>query len=761
MRRWIIAPVAALSPMDRVGRARTHCVWALLVAAAVAGCERGPASHAPLLPELRDMVLVPEDPTDPSVAGRAFFADRFEVTDGEYFQLLKASGYRPADTTSFLRHWPRDASGEPVLPEERRDYPVRWVNFDDAQAYARFYGKRLPTAGEWARCARPSRDARYPWHDHFHRAFCNVLSTGIGGPTAVGTFEEGRSPPGCYDIVGNVWEWTTTRADERSHQPVYLIRGGSFADPAGRALENDFARVDDRPPPPPQRSEAATNRNAALGFRCVLDARDFILQALARLETCDDARRDRGIDELVRYGDPLWNLVGRLDFESGERHLWKVGVDSETELVGLADSGEPGGARVLLLGRNGELVVLRGRDGELQGRLDVARLVNEALSDGGQARRTGRLRFVESRLLRRDDGLLLVLSWQLSRTPFEALSWWEDPTPSGMAGVLVIDADRASREAFVARPGSRCSFVPLPGGQQLLVLVSDPPAEAAEEALLFGPIPGPGDVRLYGPPARAAAELVVVEERGGRMVDALRLSAGDVGSLTPLVEPVALLRDAADGWLVVEVTPSGRIRSRRATWLASRDAVFALPVPEARGTLHVAVVEASSDSAAIVRWGWESGSRERIAEIEGFRLADVAQVAPCAGLAPPGVMLSSSAGETLVVQPQSGRVVFRRRLGSVPKVVRSGPGEGSWATYKDFGGIGLLSLITGRVVQRVTAAVVDHEGGDLNGDGELDLCVVTRGEPEVVAVSLGSDRSVRGRLLKRFLDQREDREMPR
>ena len=71
---------------------------------------------------------------------KSFFMDRYPVTNRQYREFIRATGYQPKDTTNFLKHW---VNGK--IPPGEEDYPVIYVTIEDAKAYARWAGKRLPT----------------------------------------------------------------------------------------------------------------------------------------------------------------------------------------------------------------------------------------------------------------------------------------------------------------------------------------------------------------------------------------------------------------------------------------------------------------------------------------------------------------------------------------------------------------------------------------------------------------------------------------
>jgi formylglycine-generating enzyme required for sulfatase activity len=131
------------------------------------------------------------------VTVQPFFVDLYEVTCEEYLRFVKATGYAPPSG------W-----HDGQYPAKAAQQPVTGVNWDDANAYARWAGKRLPTEEEWEFAAR-GRDGRfYPWGNEWKVGMANAGSSD-GGIAEVGTFK-GVSPFGAYDMVGNAWEWTAS-----------------------------------------------------------------------------------------------------------------------------------------------------------------------------------------------------------------------------------------------------------------------------------------------------------------------------------------------------------------------------------------------------------------------------------------------------------------------------------------------------------------------------------------------------------------------
>jgi len=188
------------------------------------------------------------------------------VSNAEFAQFLKATGYRPSQAENFLKHWENDAP-----PPGLENHPVVYVDLNDARAYAKWAGKRLPAEKEWQYAAQGSDNRIYPWGNRFQEDFCNSGRT--GGTTSVTAFPQGRSPFGCYDMCGNVWEWTESeRSDGQTR--FCIIRGGSFFKAEGSSWYTDGG---------PQTCNFGAkfilmwpglDRCATIGFRCVVDVAD-------------------------------------------------------------------------------------------------------------------------------------------------------------------------------------------------------------------------------------------------------------------------------------------------------------------------------------------------------------------------------------------------------------------------------------------------------------------------------------------------------
>ena len=159
-------------------------------------------------------VLIGEELTPLRVEG--FQMACYPVTNAQYQQFVQATGHQHPQS------WE-----EGTYPEKKGDHPVVEVSCEDAEAYAAWAGCRLSTFEEWERAVRSDDGRLFPWGDEIDKPRCNTVELGAGGTTPVGAFPEGVSPFGCYDMLGNVWEWTGTWYDE--DDPHFrVVRGGAW-----------------------------------------------------------------------------------------------------------------------------------------------------------------------------------------------------------------------------------------------------------------------------------------------------------------------------------------------------------------------------------------------------------------------------------------------------------------------------------------------------------------------------------------------------
>ena len=279
----------------------------------------------------------PEEAPIHSVAVAPFAIERFPVTNAQFAEFVDATGYvtvaeRPLDPALYpgvaqedllpgalifrptpgpvnlsdWRHWwdwaPgahwRRPYGEGSDIADREDHPVVQIAYPDAGAYAAWAGRRLPTEAEWEYAARAGSVTAYAWGDEPTVAgrlmantwqgnfpYRNEGAQGVGTSRWVGSSPVGTFPPndfGLFDMIGNVWEWTTTLYSERGHvldappssccpipaEPdptvTQVLKGGSHL------CAPEYCH---RYRPAARSPQSQDSSSTHIGFRCVADLR--------------------------------------------------------------------------------------------------------------------------------------------------------------------------------------------------------------------------------------------------------------------------------------------------------------------------------------------------------------------------------------------------------------------------------------------------------------------------------------------------------
>jgi formylglycine-generating enzyme required for sulfatase activity len=148
------------------------------------------------------------------------------VTNAEYLRFVRASGYRPRDPARFLLQIPRLADGSlpATAPTALAELPVTYVSLQDARAYARWAGARLPTEAEWQWAAEGAgRSNPWPWGAQSPNA---ALANSSGRIAAASAYAAGATPQGVVGLTGNVWEWTESEWSD-GHDRFAMLRGGT------------------------------------------------------------------------------------------------------------------------------------------------------------------------------------------------------------------------------------------------------------------------------------------------------------------------------------------------------------------------------------------------------------------------------------------------------------------------------------------------------------------------------------------------------
>jgi formylglycine-generating enzyme required for sulfatase activity/uncharacterized phosphosugar-binding protein len=281
-----------------------------------------------------------------------FYIYKFEVTNAQYKTFCDATGHEPPP------YWKGTD-----YPADKGDHPVVEVSWDDAQAYCRWAGTRLPTEAEWEYAARGAEPAEgqpsrvFPWGDHWDRTLSNNASLHASGEiqsaadwkewydgdqkanfpltSRGGSFPKSVSPFGVQDMAGNAWEWCAEvqapypdqNPEDAPDKKLRARRGGSWANVALHI------RSADRQP------AAHDDRNIYTGFRCavsvpgpikveqagdrfvnfVLDEIEATRKKLPAMSRAAEAAADRIVrhnGELLSAGDhsfslePVWRAGG-------------------------------------------------------------------------------------------------------------------------------------------------------------------------------------------------------------------------------------------------------------------------------------------------------------------------------------------------------------------------------------------------------------------------------------------------------------------
>jgi gamma-glutamyl hercynylcysteine S-oxide synthase len=196
----------------------------------------------------------------------SFYVDRTPVTNAEFKKFLDVTSYHPKDDHNFLREWKNGS-----YPEGWEKKPVTWVSIEDARAYAKWAGKRLPHEWEWQLAAQSSDGRLYPWGNEWKAEVIPAPDRGrtMRPPANVDAFPQAASSLGVLDLEGNVSQWTDEYRDP--HTRAAIVRGGASYQPTGSIWYfPQTNRLDEHEKyllMSPGRDRAGT-----IGFRCVVDA---------------------------------------------------------------------------------------------------------------------------------------------------------------------------------------------------------------------------------------------------------------------------------------------------------------------------------------------------------------------------------------------------------------------------------------------------------------------------------------------------------
>ena len=213
-----------------------------------------------------------------------FKIDTFPITNGQYLKFIEDGGYED------YKYWLSD--GWEKVKENKWKAPMYWekidgqwqtwdfagrrninpnepvchVSFYEADAYCKWVGKRLPTEAEWEKAALWNEEGQektvFPWGDESPtEKTANLLESYIWKCSEIGTFPDGKSHSGCHQMIGDVWEWTSSEFvgypgfktgfseyNDKWFTNQKVLRGGSFGTPrmSIRGSYRNFFRLDER-----------------------------------------------------------------------------------------------------------------------------------------------------------------------------------------------------------------------------------------------------------------------------------------------------------------------------------------------------------------------------------------------------------------------------------------------------------------------------------------------------------------------------------
>ncbi|MFH0813173.1 MAG: SUMF1/EgtB/PvdO family nonheme iron enzyme [Pseudomonadota bacterium] len=221
-----------------------------------------------IFPDSKGGWLADEQPAH-NVYLKAFYIDKHEVTNKEYKKFVDATGHMGPFVDE---EWAKEYNWiNNTYPPGKGDHPVVLVSWEDAQTYARWIGKRLPTEAEWEKAARGGLvDKLWPWGDEMDPERLNSWEGGANGTRPVGSYPPNQY--GLYDMAGNVWEWCAdgyssyddelnpsqnTRGPDQGVNKV--VRGGSWSNMAFTSRCGERKKMN------------PTSQFNSIGFRCAKD----------------------------------------------------------------------------------------------------------------------------------------------------------------------------------------------------------------------------------------------------------------------------------------------------------------------------------------------------------------------------------------------------------------------------------------------------------------------------------------------------------
>lgn len=211
-----------------------------------------------------------------------FWMDKVEVTNAMYQLCVKAGVCQTPREVKSATH------ADYFTNKDFADYPVVFVNWQDAANYCKWAGRRLPTEAEWEYAARGSADTRrFPWGEQSPDNNMANFGNQLRDTARVGSFPKGASAFGILDMAGNVWEWVSDfyKPEYYSQSPAEnptgpekggltspkVLRGGSWLDEFKelRVSNRGYAKAPDLTADVKSDAYKGDSNNRT-GFRCVV-----------------------------------------------------------------------------------------------------------------------------------------------------------------------------------------------------------------------------------------------------------------------------------------------------------------------------------------------------------------------------------------------------------------------------------------------------------------------------------------------------------
>jgi formylglycine-generating enzyme required for sulfatase activity len=261
------------------------------------------------------------DETPHQVVLDSYFIDKYEVSNADYKEFMKATRH-PAPA-----YWDDPRLNKP-------NQPVVGVNWYDGSAFCEWKGKRLPTEAEWERAAKGPQGSHYPWGHKIDPTRANY-GQNEGKTMPVDSYPSGVSGYGAYNMAGNVFEWVADWYDPNyfnvsqalnpqgppsgynfaNQGPVKVLKGGSWLAP--QTSLHTSHRFWNQP--------ENNSYGVGLGFRCAKSGDDATLEAVRYdfMHALISMGKEQWKDALTSIDKAIKNDPGNLEYQQTREIIMK------------------------------------------------------------------------------------------------------------------------------------------------------------------------------------------------------------------------------------------------------------------------------------------------------------------------------------------------------------------------------------------------------------------------------------------------------